>query len=278
MRTNMITRLLLALVLMLSFIVPAQAESCALCGQESGNENYLCADCLLSLLEEKDLSGGLSIVGVEPNADGSITLIWDDTANNGPYNVYYELLERAPVPFGWTAESGVYANAATLDQLVPGVSYVLTVEDASGNKADYIYYAPNVKLGNKVGAKIRVTTKMRNGRNHLGIPFHVGDIQRPDTREHGLELKLSYSMLKYTRFYAFSISVEAPNGFTDVVSSGRVTLNYGRSEVPAWNFVNLENFFGCLERYYGGVPAGEYLVTMNFDGNPACTATFTVNE
>lgn len=278
MRTNMITRLLLALVLMLSFIVPAQAESCALCGQESGNENYLCADCLLSLLEEKDLSGGLSIVGVEPNADGSITLIWDDTANNGPYNVYYELLERAPVPFGWTAESGVYANAATLDQLVPGVSYVLTVEDASGNKADYIYYAPNVKLGNKVGAKIRVTTKMRNGRNHLGIPFHVGDIQRPDTREHGLELKLSYSMLKYTRFYAFSISVEAPNGFTDVVSSGRVTLNYGRSEVPAWNFVNLENFFGCLERYYGGVPAGEYLVTLNFDGNPACTATFTVNE
>ena len=278
MRTNMIPRLLLALVLMLSFIVPAQAESCALCGQESGNENYLCADCLLSLLEEKDLSGGLSIVGVEPNADGSITLIWDDTANNGPYNVYYELLERAPVPFGWTAESGVYANAATLDQLVPGVSYVLTVEDASGNKADYIYYAPNVKLGNKVGAKIRVTTKMRNGRNHLGIPFHVGDIQRPDTREHGLELKLSYSMLKYTRFYAFSISVEAPNGFTDVVSSGRVTLNYGRSEVPAWNFVNLENFFGCLERYYGGVPAGEYLVTMNFDGNPACTATFTVNE
>ena len=74
------------------------------------------------------------------------------------------------------------------------------------------------------------------------------------------------------------ISVEAPNGFTDVVSSGRVTLNYGRSEVPAWNFVNLEDFFGCLERYYGGVPAGEYLVTLSFDGNPACTATFTVNE
>ncbi len=278
MRIHMITRLVLALVLMLSLAMPAQAESCALCGQESGNENYLCADCLLTLLEEKDLSGGLSIVGAAPNEDGSVTLIWDDTANNGPYNVYYELLERAPVPFGWTAETGVQTNAATLDQLVPGVSYVFTVEDASGNKADYIYYAPNVKLGNKVGAKIRVTTKMRNGRNHLGIPFYVGDIQRPATREHGLELKLSYSMLKYTRFYAFSISVEAPNGFTDVVSSGRVTLNYGRSEVPAWNFVNLEDFFGCLERYYGGVPAGEYLVTMSFDGNPACTATFTVNE
>jgi len=279
MRTNMFTRLLmLALVLTMSFALAARAESCALCGKESGNENYLCADCLLSLMEEKDVSGGLSIAGTVANEDGTVTLIWEDAAANGPYNVYYELLERAPIPFGWTADSGVYGNAVTFDQLVPGVSYVFTVEDASGNKADYIYYAPNVKLGNKIGAKIQVTTKMRNGRNHLGIPFYVGDIQRPDTREHGLYLKLSYSMLKYTRYYAYTIAVEAPNGFSDVVSSGRVTLNYGRSEVPAWNFVNLEPFFSCLERYYGGVPAGEYLVTMNFDGVPACSATFVVNE
>ena len=279
MRTNMITRLLLlAAVLLLTLILPAHAESCALCGQESGNENYLCADCLLGLLAEKDVSGGLEIVGTAANDDGSVTLIWDDAAANGPYNVYYELLERAPVPFGWTAESGVWGNAVTLDQLVPGMSYVFTVEDASGNKADYIYYAPNVKLGNKIGAKIRIGTKMRNGRNHLNVPFYVGDIQRPDTREYGLTLKLSYSMLKYTRNYAFSISVEAPNGFADVVYSGNITLNYGKSEVAAWNFLNLEDYFSCLERYYGGVPAGEYTVTMNFDGVPACSATFVVNE
>ena len=279
MRINMLTRALsLAMALLLTLVLPAYAESCALCGKESGNENYLCAECLLGLLEEKDVSGGLEIVGAAPNEDGSVTLLWDDAAANGPYNVYYELLERAPVPFGWTAASGVKGNALTLTQLVPGVSYVFTVEDADGNKADFIYYAPNVKLGNEIGAKIRIDTKMRNGRNHLGIPFYVGDIQRPDTREHGLTLKLSYSMLKYTRHYAFSISVEAPNGFADVVHTGSVTLNYGKSEVSAWNFLNLEDYFGYLERYYGGVPAGEYIVTMNFDGKPACTATFTVYE
>ena len=275
MRTRMITCLVLAMAL-LTMVLPACAESCALCGKESGSENYLCADCLLGLLEEKDVSGGLEIIGATTNDDGSVTLIWDDAAANGPYNVYYELLERAPVPFGWTAESGVYGNTVTMTQLVPGVSYVFTVEDASGNKADFIYYAPNVKVGNKIGAKIRLTTKMRNGRNHLGIPFYVGDIHRPDTREHGFSLKLSYSMLKYTRNYAFSISVEAPNGFTDVIHSGHAPLNYGRSELAAWNFISLEDFFGCLERYYGGVVPGEYIVTMNFDGNPACTTTFTV--
>ena len=275
---NLITRLLLAMVLLLTLILPAYAESCALCGKESGNENYLCADCLLGLLAEKDVSGGLEIVGAAQNEDGSVTLIWDDAAANGPYNVYYELLERAPVPFGWTAATGVRGNAATFTQLVPGTSYVFTVEDASGNKADFIYYAPSVKMGNEVGAKIRIDTKMRNGRNHLGVPFYVGDIQRPDSREHGLNLKLSYSMLKYTRKYAFSISVEAPNGFADVVFSGNVTLNYGKSEVAAWNFLNLEDYFGYLERYYGGVPAGEYTVMMNFNGVPACSATLTVNE
>ena len=279
MRTNMITRLLLlAMVLLLTMILPAYADSCALCGKESGNENYLCADCLLGLLEEKDVSGGLEIIGSAPNEDGSGTLVWDDAAANGPYTVYYELLERAPVPFGWTAASGVYGNAVTFTQLVPGTSYVFTVEDASGNKADFIYYAPNVKMGNEVGAKIRIATKMRNARNHMNVPFYVGDIQRPDAREYGLSLKLAYSMLKYTRNYAFSVSVEAPNGFADVVHAGRVVLNYGKSEVPAWLFISLEDFFGQLERYYGGVPAGEYTVMMNFDGVPACSATFEVNE
>ena len=134
MRTNMITRLLLlAMVLLLTMILPAYADSCALCGKESGNENYLCADCLLGLLEEKDVSGGLEIIGAAPNEDGSVTLVWDDAAANGPYTVYYELLERAPVPFGWTAASGVYGNAVTFTQLVPGTSYVFTVEDASGS-------------------------------------------------------------------------------------------------------------------------------------------------
>ena len=39
MRTNMFTRLLLlAMVLLLTMILPAFADSCALCGKESGNE------------------------------------------------------------------------------------------------------------------------------------------------------------------------------------------------------------------------------------------------
>lgn len=279
MRRNPVTRLLtLALVLMMTLSLPALAEGCALCGKETGSDTYLCAGCLLGLLEEKDISGGLEITGAAANADGSVTLTWSDAADNGPYTVYYELLDSAPTAFGWTAATNVRASGVTLTQLAPGVSYVFTVEDASGNQAQQIYYAPVPENGNEIGAKIRIHTKVRNGRKVLELPFSASEIMQDNGKEHGLYMKLAYSMLRKTRNYAFSVTVEAPGGFADVVLSGALTLNYGKSEVPAWGFIGLDDYFSYLERYYGGVPAGEYLVTMNFDGKPAYTVSFEVRQ
>lgn len=279
MRGKSVMRLLtLVLALMLTLALPALAEACSLCGGETGSDAYLCADCLLGLLEEKDVPGGLNIGGAFANEDGSVTLVWDDTADNGPYNVFYELLERAPIPFGWTAATGLSANVLTLTQLAPGVSYILMVEDASGNRAETAYYAPAVQLGNDIGAKIRIHTKVRYDDKDLYLPFLASEIMQDNGKAHGLYLKMAYSMLARERNYAFSLTVEAPNGFTDVVLSGALTLNYGKSEVPAWGFVALDEYFAYLERYYGGVPAGEYRVTMNFDGKPAYAVEFEVKE
>lgn len=279
MRANLITRLIvLTLALMMPLALPAAAEGCAMCGSETGSDAYLCADCLLGLLAEEDVSGGLTVEGVFPNADGSVTLTWSDTADNGPYSVYYELLERAPVPFGWTAATGVRGSAVTLSQLAPGVSYVFAVEDASGNRVEKAYYAAAMQLGNDIGAKIRIHTKVRYDDKDLYLPFSASEIMQDNGKAHGLYLKMAYSMLARERNYAFSLTVEAPNGFKDVVLSGALTLNYGKSEVPAWGFIALDDYFSYLERYYGGVPTGEYKVTMNFDGKPAYAVSFGVKE
>ena len=278
MREKPVMRLLLMLSALLLLALPAAAEGCALCGDETGSDAYLCADCLLGLLEEEDVSGGLTVEGVFPNGDGSLTLTWSDTAGNGPYNVYYELLERAPIPFGWTAATGVQGSAVTLRQLAPGVSYVFLVEDASGNRAEAAYYAPAVQVGNEIGAKIRIHTKVRYDDKDLYLPFSASEVMQDNGKAHGLYLKMAYSMLARERNYAFSLTVEAPNGFKDVVLSGALTLNYGKSEVPAWGFIALDDYFSYLERYYGGVPTGEYKVTMNFDGKPAYAVSFGMRE
>ena len=279
MRMKPITRLLmLALALMMTLSVPALAEGCALCGQETGGETYLCVDCLLGLLEEKDVSGGMEITGATANADGSVTLVWSDEAQNGPYTVCYELLNAAPSAFGWTAASGVRGSAVVLDKLVPGVSYVFTVTDASGNQAEYAYYAPGVENGNGIGAKIRIHTKLYRREKLLELPFSAGEIMEDNGTAHGLYMKMDYSMLRKARNYAFSVTVEAPNGFADVVLSGSLTLNRGKSEVPAWGFIGMDDYFSYLERYYGGVPVGEYEVSLNFDGKHVYTVTFNVKE
>ena len=278
MRTKLFTRLLtLALVLMMTLSVPAMADECALCGKESGNDAYLCAACLLGLMEEKDISGGLEVTQAIVNEDGTLTIAWADSANNGPYTVYYELLEQAPVPFGWTAAKGLAMNAITLTQLGPGVSYVITIVDAAGNQVEYTYYAPHVEYGNEIGAQIGFKT-LRCLEYRREWQWSADEIALDNGFTHGLYLRLHYSMLKKTRWYSFSVAVEAPNGFADVVLSGDLTLTYGRSELPAWGFVPMDSYFSYLERYYGGIPVGEYTVSMYFDGKYIHGGTFTVDK
>jgi len=279
MRKTLVTRLLmLALVFMLTLPMPALADGCALCGEETYSETYLCANCLLALLEEKDISGGLEISGAALNADGSVTLAWTDAADNGPYGVYYELLQAAPVPFGWTAATGVTGHEVTMTKLVPGMSYLFSVVDAAGNKAEYIYYAPVPEAAERIGTTFRIHTRIRRNEKELWLPFYASEVMADNGEQYGLYMKMNYSMLKRTRHYAFSLTVEAPNGFADVILSGALTLNYGKSEVPAWGFIPMDDFFADLERYYGEVPLGEYLVTLHFDGKPAYTVPFTVKE
>lgn len=278
MRQSTVTRLLaLALVLMMILSLPALADGCALCGENTGSDAYLCPACMLKLLTDKG-SSSLEITGAVPGPDGSVTLCWKDETGSGPYQVCYELLNSAPVPFGWTAAQNVLRQSVTIQHLAPGVAYVFTVTDAAGSKAEYVYCPTMPENGNEIGAKIRIHTKLRHGENVLEYPFSASEIMLDNGKEHGLYMKLAYSMLRKTRNYAYSVTVEAPCGFKDVVLDGHMTLNYGKSETPAWGFIGLDTYFSYLERYYGGVPTGEYLVTMHFDGKPVYTVSFLVKE
>ena len=279
MRASWMFRLLmLTFVLVLVFPCAALADACALCGGETGSDSYLCTACLLDMLEGEDISGGLELDTPVVNENGTVTLTWTDSEQNAPYGVYYQLLEQAPVPFGWTAAEDVMETSCTLTQLVPGQSYILIVTDAEGNKAQVIHYAPTPGEDTQIGAKIRFKTMIRDDRRTFRTDYSAAEIMQDNGREHGLYLRLTYSILKYTRNYAFCVTVEAPNGFEDVIFSGNLELHFGRSQIPVWGFVPMDDYFSYLERYYGGVPTGEYLVTMHFDGNVVYSLPFTVKE
>ncbi len=270
---------LLALLLALMLATPTivLADPCALCGQESGSDAYLCTACLLNLLEGDEAPQTLKLDTPTINEDGTVTIVWQDTENAGPYSVYYQLLNSAPVPFGWTAAEGVRGHRLTLTQLVPGMSYLIFVKDALGNKAEAVYYAPKPGKDTEIGARIRFKTMSRNEaqRRTFETQWSASKIVE-ENYLHGLYLRLTYSDLIRTRYYAFCITVEAPNGFADVVFSGTLELERGRSQVPVWGFIPVDNYFSMLNQYYGGVPAGEYKVTMHFNGNVVDTKIFTM--
>lgn len=272
---------LLTLMLMLVFSATALAADCALCGAETGSEDYLCTACLLSLLEPDDTPSTLEIVSAEPMEDGSVLLQWTDSGSGAPYAVYYELLDTAPTAFGWTAAEATTDTSIVLNRLVPGVSYVFTVRGADGSRAQYTYFAPMPEEDTEIGARIRL--KPMNRKESLRMTkkqesWSASEIAAENEYTHGLYLRLTYSMLIKTRYYGFHIAVEAPNGFSDVVFSGNLELLYGRSAIPVWGFIPMDDYFSLLDHYYGGIPTGEYDVTIYFNGNRVHTTSFTVVE
>jgi len=272
-----ITALLLALMLLM--MTPAFAATCALCGGETGSDDYLCTKCLLALLNQEKAVVPLEITGCAQNENGTVTLTWADEANNGPYTVYYKLLEGAPVPFGWTATTDAAECSVTLDRLVPGLSYVITVADSLGQTAEVTYFAATPGVDQEIGAKIRLKPMNRTGRmTRQQQSFSAAEIAANNETTHGLYLRLTYSTLKKTRHYAFQIGVEAPNDFNDVIFSGTLELHHGESAIPVWGFIPMDGYFSKLQDYYGGIPTGEYDVTMYFNGAKVWSVPFTVTE
>lgn len=280
MRKYISARLLtLLLLLMLSFTATALAATCALCGGETGGDSYLCTPCLLELLADEGEPSPIEITAAKTGEDGLVTIAWTDSEGNAPYTVYYELLEAAPTAFGWTAAEGVADTGYTFTRLVPGVSYIFTVMDSEGNAAQYTYFAPKTGTDTEIGAKIRLKAMNRTGRmTKKQVSFSAAEIAAENETTHGLYLRLTYSMLKKTRSYAFAIAVEAPNGFSDVILSGNLELSHGRSYIPVWGFIPMDDYFALLDAYYGGVPTGEYDVTIYFNGAQVHTASFMVSE
>lgn len=280
MRNHIIQRLsALVLALLLLMTTPALAAGCTLCGKETGSDDYLCTNCLLALLHQEREAVPMEIASLTQNADGTVALVWTDEAGNAPYTVRYELLEAAPVPFGWTAAEGVTDCAFTLDRLVPGVSYVITVQDSLGQTAEATWFAPTPGTDREIGAKIRLKPMNRNGRStKRQVSFSASEIAADNETLHGLYLRLTYSALARNRSYAFQIAVEAPNDFSDVIFSGTLELHHGVSSVPVWGFIPVDDYFDLLQNYYGGVPTGEYDVTLYFNGQKVWTAPFTVSE
>lgn len=278
-RFHMIRLLLLTLLLLAATTVSAMADTCALCGSETGSDDYLCTSCLLELIEGEEVVSPIEITRVRKEYNGNVTVFWTDSEGNAPYQVYYELLDSAPTPFGWTDGELVNGKRHTLTRLVPGVSYIITVADSKGNTAEYTYFAKEPELDREIGARIRLHTMYRWDYHYAQREdFSLSEILSENGTTHELYVRLNYSQLSYGRIYGFHLAMEAPNGFVDVIYSGTLELQPGRTYLPVWDAIPVDGYFDYLSRYYGGIPLGEYTVTLYFNGDEVYSDFFMMTE
>lgn len=284
MKRKLFTALFLSLLFTL-VLTTALALSCSSCGKTVTSDANFCYNCGAKIYKGSSSSssfstGGVSITGASVNDDGTVTLRWTDSGNNGPYDLQYEFMDEAPNSFYWTDEENVRTKSFSFAWLVPGVDYILSVEDKNGNTTEYEYYASNPYYHNEIGSSFTLTPILREGSSSEDVSrFSASAITRNNgNTQYGMRIKLRYSQLRKPRTYRYMFGVEAPNSYAEIVWAGTLELPAGNSSLSPWNFIPLTDYFRILETYYEEVPVGDYTVTLYYDGTPVISETFYVGS
>ncbi len=274
MRNASIFRALLLALLLTVLTVPALAASCVQCGGETEGDEYLCTACLVKLLKD-EAPANLTFKRVYQDYWGNVRVQWTDSEGNAPYRVIYELAEEAPKAFGWTDAADLTVTHHTLRRLAPGVSYIITVADCKGNIIKYEYEPVPPAVNDRIGAGFTLATQRHTASAGVQkVSFTLAELSSGNV--HTLAVQPSYARLAYGYLYQFHLTVTAPNGFTDVIYSGNLDLGPGLTYLDEWSRIPVDDYFGYLTRYYGGIPTGEYLVTLYFNGEAIGCEGFTV--
>ncbi len=246
------------------------------------NGRYACSTTF-DLLTEAPMPG-LAVADVLREENGAITITWDDPMANGPYEVDYLLAKSSDfqadydaTELVWIEEEGITGSTCTLDYLVPGFDYWLCVEDAQGNIAYERYQLPVSEFWDSA-VSMSVQPKVRIGEAEENrAAFSAAEILAGG-KEMGAYLRVTYENQKYTQTYTALFSITSPNGevVTDYVTDLR--LESSASKSTYWSFYGFDWYFDVMNRNFGAIDPGVYIINLYLDGQHAASATFTVTE
>ena len=95
-----------------------------------------------------------------------------------------------------------------------------------------------------------------------------------NSKEYGIQYRISYPELAYSRTYFTQIAIIAPNGYAE--SELYKTVDYG-SEYSrlTWSMIG-DSTFAQLYKYNSTIPSGTWTVELYWDGMFVNRSTFTV--
>lgn len=258
--------LLLAVALLLSAAALAnETWNCADCGAE--NTTKFCTNCGAKQPEKPKCSA----CGFEPEPGKS-------------YKFCPNCGTKFPVPVTGvpTAAPATPTPAPAAPTPVPATPTPVPVTATPVPAAATPAPAPKITAApgafQELGLKLTVEPRCRkNGKLESLAAFDGHTVSSSEANvEWGAYIRLDFQRLTDDRTFQAQMDVVTPDGTTlKLMQDEAFTLSAGHDNT-FWSFFNLEKMFAQVWAASNTLPKGEYTVMFYLDGQPVCTAPFTV--
>jgi hypothetical protein len=172
-------------------------------------------------------------------------------------------------------------NSVTVDNMIPGKSYRITLTNSSLlplDQHDYEMPAPTVFEDGKLkDTSIKISLEPRRLKKgdepkkaKKLSSFTVKEITKgieDDTYWYGVKYSMKMPQLGHERTFFLTLAFESPDGYLMVVSAEDMTYEYvARGYQTIWYYILGTNYFPNLYKCVGEIPKGQYKTYMFLDG------------
>ncbi len=274
--------MVIALVcLLMTAMAAGDSWNCTACGAK-GNTGNFCPECgasKASAAEKTSAGSSSATLNSSVSYSGGITTIkWTGSGN---YYVLIQAVNGSSVQHVWNVGSSSNGSLAT-SLMMPGKTYEVSLISAADfstadEKTVTVPRTDTFQDGKLKDTSVKVSIEGRKLKN--GDPYNNAKAAKKlsantiiaalngDKETYGFRYHMRMPQLAKPRSFYVSIFIESPDGYLEPEVWGDVTFDRVSNGYQTiwWNFLG-SDYFKNLYETTGSVPAGNYEITMYWDG------------
>ncbi len=252
--------------------------TCPNCGKTDNTGKY-CGDCGQEAPERVFYLNEYLILD-----HGRVTVSWTDTENRQPYTVAYRYVDDSAPQDLILGADDLTSNWFTIENLIPGKTYLVVVFDADDQMIYESYVLPEVEEftdGELTASSVEgwVEPICKGSSDEWADAAHLSELKASEiissrgTYEYGFEYNIRHGVLPNPREYFTQCMIYAPNGY--VISTIGSDVEYGADQSDGQKFIRPSLFDRVYDRT-GEIPAGTWTFELYWNGMFVNRSTFTL--
>ncbi len=229
---------------------PSGEWTCPDCGHL--NTTNFCSNCGRQKPASSHVTSGSTIsnISFRETEDGRVNITWEDSANQGPYEIFYTTDDWQDFQTKYGTDN-YSTKSASLMYLIPGVRYHVTI--TNGASSTTVDYTPTKRTFSefKGGKKLEVEP----------ASFDVSG----DGYYQTFRYTVYYPRLNRDRSYNSLLVMKTPKGYCSAVTTHE-PFELKKRYIGMYTDVDLSFYLDAVKANFGDIPRGEYTMEIYFDG------------